>query len=147
MALPVAVSPLLRYVNQNSSSSLTEYDAPDKESEVLARITSFDIARIRTYLRDIRNIGDDVKSIFESSNSALALHQRDLAGRFREWFAHIVAIRDTPRESTPEVLAPSTYLFMLKCSCSVSTTVTPPGDVLFALSELAKNHAFYAKCS
>ncbi|KIW16613.1 hypothetical protein PV08_03801 [Exophiala spinifera] len=81
-----------------------EYGAADKESEVLARITSLDISRIRTYLKDIRNIGDDVEGIFESSGSASALHQIDYVRDFREWCAHIVAIRHTPPGSGPELL-------------------------------------------
>lgn len=102
MALPVAVSLLLNYFNQ--IFIFVEYSAADKESEVLTRITSLDIARIRTYLKDIRNIGDDVEDIVESSGSALALYQIDHAGDFGEWFAHIEAVRHTPAESPPEVL-------------------------------------------
>ncbi|KAH0829622.1 hypothetical protein FOPE_10283 [Fonsecaea pedrosoi] len=81
-----------------------EYVASDIEQEVLTRITSLDAVRIRSYLKDIRSVGNDVKDIVESFNAAPASLEIDHALSFPRWIAHVFTIRDLPSESTPEDL-------------------------------------------
>ncbi|ETI20558.1 hypothetical protein G647_08595 [Cladophialophora carrionii CBS 160.54] len=100
-----------------------EYAASDKAAEVLQRITSLDAVRIRSYLKDIRSVGDDVRDIVDVSSSAPAFLQLDNAGSFPEWIAHVFTIRDLPLEPASESLvdhvqwaleARRTYLACLK---------------------------------
>ncbi|KIW33235.1 uncharacterized protein PV07_00101 [Cladophialophora immunda] len=81
-----------------------EYTASDKESEVLVRIISLDIVRIRSYLKDIHSVSDDVRDIIEGSTSGPAFLQIDYVITFPEWIAHVFTMRDLPSEPTPESL-------------------------------------------
>lgn len=87
------------------------------------RITSLDVVRIRTYLKDILCIDDDVRGIDEDYSSAPAFLQIDHAASFPEWITHVFTIRGLPSEPTAETLvdhvwwaleARRTYLACLK---------------------------------
>ncbi|KAH7108966.1 hypothetical protein EDB81DRAFT_704908 [Dactylonectria macrodidyma] len=79
------------------------------ESEVLTRIIQLDIAKIRSYLKELRSVND----IHEES--VIGLESR-MAGStcspsnqspfetFAKWFANILAIKALPADSTPESL-------------------------------------------
>lgn len=76
----------------------------DQESEVLARITRLNVVRIRSHIKDIRNINDDVRDVVEGFTSTSAFLQIDHAAGFPEWIAHVYSIRDMPTDLPPESL-------------------------------------------
>lgn len=116
-------------------------DASTAETEILLKIITLDIAKIRYYLKDIRA----TKNILEEPVSAIELRLRESSTsilhtdpsalqRFLKWFRQVFEIRDLPLDPEPTVLiryirwaqeAKQHYLEFLKGAFSTNTQQLP----------------------
>ncbi|XTI90352.1 hypothetical protein V2W45_1245369 [Cenococcum geophilum] len=121
--------------------SLNILDASTAETEILLKIITLDIAKIRYYLKDIRA----TKNILEEPVSAIELRLRESSTsilhtdpsalqRFLKWFRQVFEIRDLPLDPEPTVLiryirwaqeAKQHYLEFLKGAFSTNTQQLP----------------------
>lgn len=116
-------------------------DTSTAETEILLKIITLDIAKIRHYLKDIRA----TKDILEEPVSAIELRLRESSmsifhadpsalQRFLKWFKQVFEIRDLPLDPEPAVLiryirwaqeAKQHYLEFLKGAFSTNTQQLP----------------------
>lgn len=131
--LPVEVSRVgIDKPTTHGDTTAAVFTPSDKETEVLTRIISLDIARIRHYLKDLRSTNGIPEESITGLESKIAesLDSRSdhsAVKSFPEWVAHILTIRDLPQDLTPESLvshirwaleAKRTYLVCLKTAFS-----------------------------
>ena len=86
----------------------TESGSPAMETEVLVKIIQLDIAKIRRYVKDLRNSKDIFKDTIATLESRLveALPGRALPStqKFLDWFEKIYEIQNLPSEPDPGIL-------------------------------------------
>lgn len=85
------------------------FAASDKETEILTKIISLDIARIRYYLKELRGenrITPESIKVLESNMARILGPPSDYLTltKFLEWVTHILTIRELPPDLTPESL-------------------------------------------
>jgi OTT_1508-like deaminase len=117
----------------HSNITAAVFTRSDKETEVLTRIISLDMARIRYYLKDLRGMNGITEESITGPESKMAkslvsLSDHSAVKSFPGWIAHALTIRDLPQDPTPEGLvnhirwaleARRTYLVCLKTAFSI----------------------------